>query len=149
MNRWLYLVVCNTPPIDWLGFLGLWDSFFERIETDIDLGDMPETGYNRRMQVFSFTENVLVYLALGVVFGILFKAWSTASFLELMAKIWGIAYVVGIMADALLIHRGLYFPPYKRFKGVPLMQILKLYVITIYHSAIYVVLGIVIGRIIL
>lgn len=149
MNRWLYLLVCNTPPIDWLGFLGLWDSLFERMETDVTFDDIPEMGYNRRMQVFSFTENVLVYLALGVVFGLVFKAWNTADFLELMVKIWGVAYAAGIMADALLIHSGLYFPPYKRFKGVALMKILKLFVFTIYHSAIYVVLGIIIGRIIL
>ncbi|MFQ5761783.1 MAG: hypothetical protein ACE5PO_01995 [Candidatus Bathyarchaeia archaeon] len=48
MNRWLYLVVCNTPPIDWLGFLGLWNSLFDRLEADVNLDDVPQVSYNWR-----------------------------------------------------------------------------------------------------
>lgn len=105
--------------------------------------------YSRNLEIFGFLENVVIYLALGLIFGIVFRAMPTTDFLILMAEIWGIAYVVGIVLDAVLINEGLYFPIYSKFKKRGLIATFKLFVFTIYRSAVYLVIGLSVGRLLL
>jgi integrase len=129
--------------------LGVLSEKVASIESKVDFSDYPIAEYDRKLELLSFFENVILYFALGTILGYYFRYMSLQEFTETMLKVWGFGYSVGIPADALLINRGYYLPAYNKFKGTPFLKILKFFLITIYHSAWYAVFGMLLGRFIL
>ncbi len=143
------MLLMNTPPLDWFGFLGIFSEKLEKMGSDVDFSDYPTMAYERKLEIISFAENVFVYFGLALVFGYAFRFLTDIEFIRLMLILWVLAYGIGITTDVLLIHGGYYLPAYKRFKGTDIKKIFKLFVFIIYHSAIYLTLGSYLGRFII
>lgn len=149
-KKWLEILAWNTPPLDLIEFARLLREGEQEIDVhDEILGEDMHIVLNRKTQVFGFLENVLVYFALGLIFGLVFQFMEFNRFLNVMLIIWSIAYPAGILADVLLIHYGTYIPLYNKLKGTKLRKLFRLFAITVYRSALYVIIGVAIGRFIL
>lgn len=149
-REWLEIFAWNTPPLDLIEFARLLREGTQEIDLHNEILDEDmHIVLNRKTEIFGFLENVIVYFVLGLVFGLVFQFMEFNRFLNIMLIIWSIAYPAGILADVLLIHYGTYIPMYNKLKGTKFRKLFKLFGFTIYRSALYVIIGVAIGRFLL
>ena len=149
-KMWLEILAWNTPPLDLIEFARLLREGAQEIDLHNEiLGEDMHLVLDRKTEIFGFLENVIIYFALGLIFGVVFQFMEFGRFVSVMLIILSIAYPAGIIVDVLLIHYGTYIPLYKKLKGTKLRKLFRLFGFTIYRSALYVMIGIAIGRFLL